>query len=120
MTLGVVCYLLGFPLIFSEKKTVSWLKKWMKDDISLRLIGALIAILAILLLKMKWTLSWDAEGLVILLAWLTLIKGIFLTWWPDIPAKTALSFLTPATALLAGFALIVWGALLTFLGFVLI
>lgn len=120
MLLGITCYLFGFPLVFSEKKAVAWMKKWMKNDDSLRVVGAIMVFVTVLLLMHTWRLTWDAEGLVVLLAWLTLVKGLFFVWAPEIPSKLSLSFLTPATALLAGFALLVWGALLTFLGYILV
>ncbi len=120
MTLGVMCYLIGFPLIFSEKKAVAWIKKWCKDAVTIRAAGAILTVLSLLVLKMNWRLMWDAEGLIVFLAWLTLVKGVFLAWWPDVPSKILMNFLSPATAMLLGFALLVWGALLTFLGFILV
>lgn len=120
LILGVIAYLFGLPLLFAERDAVAWRKKFLKDDVSIRIIGGAIVVLAALTLKTKWDVSADAEGLVVFLAWLTLIKGLFVTWWPAHYAQLLQwedkHFDAPAWQMLFGLLVILFGALLTYLG----
>lgn len=121
--LGIVCYLFGFPLVFADSAAVNWRKKVMKDDVLLRLLGGLAAIVAALTLNNQWVITADGEGLIVFLAWLTLIKGVVLAWWPTQFMKMMgwkeqmLSI--PAGRLACGVIIVILGAFLTYMGMML-
>jgi hypothetical protein len=120
LILGVCAYLVGFPLLLAEKETLAWLKKYLKDDIACRFTGSILVVVSALLLRHQWYLTPDAEGLVVLIAWLSLLKGLAMTWWMKGFNSFAMGFLTPSMGLIGGLCAVVWGALLTYLGLVLI
>ncbi len=118
---GLSCYLVGLPLLLTEKKALAWLKSYLKgNDPLVAIVGAVLFLVAVLTLKENWRVTSDAEGLVTLVAWVALVKGLFIAWQPKEYAKLSLHVLTKhRLELLYGFLAVVWGALLTYLGFVL-
>lgn len=124
MVIGIACYLIGFPLIFSEARTIAWKKKFFKDDVALRLSGAICTIIAGVLLRRQWAITGDAEGLVVFVAWLVLVKGVITTWWPE----TCMSVLSweektmraPVWKVVYGVVLVLIGGLFTYFGIVLV
>lgn len=125
LILGVVSYVLGFPLIFGDKDIVAWKKKLSKDETSLRFIGVTFAVLAVLVLKKQWQLTLDADGLIVAMAWVTLAKALLLAWWPDqmVAMKGSIEdrmLSTSTMQSLTGVLLVFFGALFTYLGLVLI
>lgn len=85
-TIGIMELLIGLPLLFYSKQAMKWFDAFLKDDTSVRLLGTLLAILGALVLIDGYEVSLDPEGLIRLVAWLCMLKGIMLTWWP----KTAM------------------------------
>lgn len=125
LILGVTYYLFGFPFLFSEKSAIAWRRKLSKDGILVRLCGAVFVMLAALTLKTQYLLTPDAEGLVILFAWLTFIKALLLVWWPELVTSWKTRFDNAILAhptLHVGVALVMifLGALFTYLGIVLV
>ncbi|HRH93324.1 MAG TPA: hypothetical protein PKV72_02205 [Candidatus Peribacteria bacterium] len=125
LILGVVAYVFGFPLIFGDKDLVAWKKKLSKDETSLRFAGVTFAVLAVLVLKKQWQFTMDADGLIVVAAWITLAKALLLAWWPDqiVAVKGGLEdrlLSTPGMQTLTGVVLVFGGALFTYLGLVLI
>ena len=123
--LGVMAYALGFPLVFGDKDVVAWRKKLIKDEYMLRFLGVIFAILAVLVLKKQWNITWDADGLVVLLAWLTLAKAFLMAWWPDQVAvmrgpweDKMLS--TQTMQMVSGLLMVLAGCFMTYLGLVMI
>ncbi len=120
---GVYCYLFGLPMLFAEREAVAWRKKLLKDDVSLRLLGGAAVVVCALALKTKWFVTQDAEGIVVVLAWLGLLKGLLITWWPAHFAQMVQweekQFDGPFWQMLFGLAAIMVGAFLTYLGLVL-
>lgn len=119
LIIAFVCYLLGVPLLIAEDRAVAWHKKFYKgNDILVSLVGGAFFIIAALALRVQWRLTLDGEGFVVLIAWLTLLKGLAIAWMPAKSSKIAVSFLSKRSMdLLAGFLLIVWGALFLYLGY---
>jgi hypothetical protein len=55
----------------------------MQDDSLTRIVGAFLAILSFLVLTEGTNIGSSPEGLMRLVAWIVLIKGLMLCWWPD-------------------------------------
>ncbi len=124
LILGVVAYIFGFPLIFGDKETISWRKKLLKDETSMRFLGTVFAVLCVLALKRQWHITWDAEGLLVVVAWVGLAKSLLLAWWPDqiTTMKGSIEermLATPTMQTVSGLAMVFFGALFTYLGLVL-
>jgi hypothetical protein len=85
-TIGLVELLIGLPFLFSTKKTVKWLKGFMREDVLLRIVGGVLLLLGALTLIDEYgrgvTYGGGLDGFVRLIAWLVAIKGILLAWWP--------------------------------------
>lgn len=119
LIIGLTCYLVGLPLLLTEKQAVNFLKKVFKsDEPFISLIGVITFLICAATLRRQWDLTPDAEGLVVLMAWVGLFKGLFFAWQPKEASRIVLHVLTKhANDLLYGFFSIVWGALFTYLGF---
>ncbi len=125
LIIGVVAYVFGFPLIFGDKDLVSWRKKLLKDETSMRFLGTTFAVLAVLALKRQWQVTWDADGLIVVLAWVTLAKGLLLAWWPDQITTMKGSFeermfATQGMQTFSGLLMVAVGAIFTYLGLILL
>lgn len=121
LVLGALCYIFGFPLVFSDAKYVAWFKKFIKDEASLRLLAVPLVALAVTTLRHQWAITADGEGLVVLLAWATLIKGLAFAWWPSQMVKMKSSvhaFLLgdQGMQMFTGFVMVLLGAFFTYLG----
>lgn len=121
LLIGLTSYLFGLPMLLTEKKASAWFKKFLKSNEQLiSILGGAIFLVAAVTLRRQWELTFDAEGLVVLMAWLTAVKGLYLAWQPMQYSKMAVGVLSNhSLELLWGFFAIVWGALFTYLGFVL-
>ena len=106
-------------MLLTEKKASAWFKKLLKGNEHLvSVIGGALVLISAATLQRQSDITMDAEGLVVLMAWLTLLKGLYLAWQPAAYAKMAMGVLTNhSLELLWGFFGIVWGALFTYLGF---
>jgi hypothetical protein len=92
--LFVLELLVGIPLFLAPGKTVSFMKKFMKEDVLLRSVSALIVVIAALVLLENHTIGQDTAGLMRLVAWIVLIKHILMCWWPDRMRAIADDFLS--------------------------
>lgn len=124
LIIGVLCYVFGLPLVFSDQKYLAWKKKFLKDENSLRLFGVVIIAVAVTTLRRQWQLSPDAEGAIVVIAWLVLAKGLFAAWWPQTFGAVAQRIdnqLLGSTGsqMFTGFVAVLAGALFTYLGLVL-
>lgn len=124
LVLGAYLYVFGFPLVFADDRYVTWLKKFIKDENLLRLAALPFVAIAVTTLGRQWQVSMDGEGLIVLLAWLTLAKSLLLAWWP----ARIIKLKTPVYAFLlgeqpmqmfTGFVMVLLGALFTYLGLML-
>ena len=116
--IGLTELLVGLPFLLYPDKTAAWLSKAMKEDLWMRTIGAFMLFLCFIVLKENpGPVDGTVSGLVRLLAWLGLIKGIIYAWWPHFAGnwrKTLLQkkSVRPVWGLLA----IIVGALLIMAG----
>lgn len=124
LILGVVCYVFGFPLVFSDEKHLAWRRKFLKDENILRLVAVGVISVAVTTLKRQYQVSPDGEGAVVLIAWIVLIKGLVMAWWPATFAKYREmiedSLLdSQAMQMFTGFVMVLLGAFFTYLGLIL-
>ncbi len=125
LILGVLCYLFGLPMLFAEKRSLAWRKKFLKNDALLRVIGGAFVVMAVLVLKIQWYITQDADGIIVLLAWMSLFKCLLLVWWTDQYAQFALRMearmeSVPALHLFCGLIKVALGAFLTYLGWIMV
>ena len=119
-TIGIIELLVGLPLLFYTKQTVKWIDKVFKDDVTMRIMGVLMTVLGALVLIEGYEVDLDPEGLVRLIAWATMLKGLMYTWWPQTAAKMKKQWLKgDATLTLGGIAATVVGLLLLYAGSIL-
>lgn len=124
LVLGVFFYVFGFPLVFSDDKYVVWLKKFIKDENMLRLSSVPVVAIAVTTLRHQWAISGDGEGIIVLIVWVTLVKGLLLAWWPGqvIRMKSKIdAFMLgeQSMQMFTGFVAVLLGALFTYLGLML-
>jgi uncharacterized protein YjeT (DUF2065 family) len=120
-TIGVIELLVGIPLLFYSKPTLKWLDKFLKaDDVQIRILGAIIAVLGALVLMENYEVSLEPDGLVILVAWLVFLKGVMFAWWPSTAVKMKRKFMKNEAALtLSGITAVTIGLLLMYAGSIL-
>ena len=124
LILGVVFYVFGFPLVFSDDKHIAWRRKFLKDENILRLFAVVVISVAVTTLRRQHQISADGEGAVVFIAWIALIKGLFMAWWPatfgtyrEMVEDSLLD--SQAMQMFTGFIMVLLGALFTYLGLVL-
>ena len=125
LVLGVMWYVQGFPLVFSDKQVTAWRKKVMKDETALRYMGLFWSVLAVLVLKTQPHFTPDADGLLVVVAWIILVKGLFTAWWPDQYSEMRLNLektwlKTHESHMTLGVIMIGVGAFFTYLGLILV
>jgi hypothetical protein len=123
LVIGVFFYVFGFPLVFSDESFVQWCKKLIKDLNVLRMWGAVLAAIAVTTLRYQWRVTPDGSGIIVLIAWVTLVKGILIAWWPKIFSRLRARvveyfFGSQPVQAFTGFVMVLVGALFTYLGFV--
>lgn len=124
LVIGVISYAFGFPLVFTDEAHMEWRRKMLKDENFLRIVGTAFIAIAATTLKYNWRITVDAEGIIILVAWLTLLKGLFVAWWPRKYSALRLKledrlFGTSGMQTFMGFLMVLFGALFTYFGLVL-
>ena len=82
-TIGVLELIVGIPIVFYTKASMKWIDKFMKDDITLRIVGVIFTILSTLVLIEDHTVTAELDGIIRLLAWLLFLKGLMYAWWPQ-------------------------------------
>ncbi len=123
LVIGVFFYVFGFPLVFSDESFAAWCKKLIKDLNVLRMCGAVLAVIAVTTLRYQWRVTPDGSGVIVLIAWVTLVKGILIAWWPKMFSRlrarvVAYFFGNQSVQAFVGFVMVLVGALFTYLGFV--
>jgi len=71
------------PLVFSPVTAKQGLKALWSSPERMQLVGGIAAMLCILTLMDNIVPDWTPEGVARAIAWLGLIKGIALCWWPS-------------------------------------
>lgn len=112
-------------MIFLDTKMTAWRKKFMNSEESLRVFGWVFAIISVLALKTQSHVTYDAEGLLVLFAWMMLIKSIALAWFPGKYIATIVRskekiMKTSAGQMGMGILSVVFAAFFTYLGVILI
>lgn len=74
--------LIGIPALFRPSSVEQWLEKIQEETEVLRVVGYFWSMIAVLVLVKNPSVGTDVEGLVGFLVWGTLIKCVFLCWWP--------------------------------------
>lgn len=116
-TVGVLELLFGLPLVFYGKQTMKWVDKLLKDELHMRVLGALLTVLGTLVLVNGYEIGTDAEGFIRLLAWLVFLKGLIYAWWPATAARIKKKWLkSEATLTFGGLIATALGVLLMYLG----
>lgn len=116
-TIGVLELLFGLPLLFYSKSTLKFLDKFFKDDVEMRVVGALMTVLGALILVDGYEVHLDPAGLITLMAWAVFLKGLIYTWWPHTAINIKKRFMkSEASLTFAGIAATVIGVLLMYGG----
>jgi len=117
--IGIASLLFLVPLLVNSTKAMKFITSYLADDLTVRIMGGVLFILAFLTLKGDFSIGSDAAGLLRLVAWLTLLKGLVHAWWPERARAMKAKTLSNASLLplftIAGLAfgvLVIWGATL--------
>jgi len=86
-TIGIVELLIFIPVLVSGSKAVAWMQKFVSNDLAMRSMGGVLTIIGVLVLVGDWSIGSDPAGLIRLVAWATLIKGVLACWKPDVLKK---------------------------------
>jgi len=82
-TIGILELLVGFPFLFASSATTKFLLKLLRNDVFMRTFGLVIVIISALVLRDGAAIGTDASGLIRLVAWISLIKGLSFVWFPS-------------------------------------
>jgi hypothetical protein len=123
LILGAIYYVIGFPLVFTDKKFGEWLDRTLKNEDTLRLIAFPFIGIAVTILGRQSAITPDAEGLLVALAWITLLKGLMMVWWTTEFSRmkdASIDFVLSsyATQIIFGSLLVILGAFFTYLGLI--
>ncbi len=81
---GILVLLVGIPLLVHGDATVAFIQSAMRSPLYMRTAGALIVMLTVLTLQADYTIGTDPAGLIRVVAWLGLLKGITAAWKPAV------------------------------------
>lgn len=81
---GMFILLLALPLLVASEKTYAFVQEIMRNEWHLRCMGAVIVVITVLTLKQNYTIGTDTAGLIRIVAWLGLFKGITAAWYPHV------------------------------------
>ena len=111
---GIFELIIGIPLIVAGLATNKFIQKVLSNEVTMRIMGAVITVICALVLLDGATIGTDPEGLIRLVAWIGFIKGISAAWRPDILVGISQSFLKQEFLLLAGIVGTAIGVLLLY------
>jgi hypothetical protein len=121
--LGALELVLGIPLLVAPAKTKQWFFKLKDDPVVLPLVGGLTFILCFVTLSSSFSagqglaVGLTVAGLVRLLAWLGMIKGLVICWCPShYGRRVERIFSRPLLPRLLGAVALVLGVLLVLAG----
>ncbi|MBU0766197.1 hypothetical protein KKF55_00190 [Patescibacteria group bacterium] len=83
-TIGIIELLIFIPMLVSGSKAVAWMQRFVANDLAIRSLGGVMVIIGVLVLVGDWSIGLDPAGLIRLVAWATLIKGLFASWKPNV------------------------------------
>lgn len=81
--MGFIMVLCGAPLLFSRKEAAKAYFQLMKHRPSTHLLGGVLSLVGLAVLSSQMRIALTFEGIVALFGWAALVKGIYLTWWPE-------------------------------------
>ncbi|MDD5025749.1 MAG: hypothetical protein PHH13_00020 [Candidatus Peribacteraceae bacterium] len=81
---GILVLLIGLPLLVAGASTAAFVQQLMRNALCMRITGAVIVILTVLALQQGYRIGTDTAGLLRLVAWIGLVKGITATWFPNV------------------------------------
>ena len=116
-TIGIFELLFALPMLFYSKQTVKWIDRFFKDDVTVRIVGSLLAVLGALVILEDYEVALTPEGLVRLIAWACFLKGLMYAWWPQTAVRMKKKWLKgDATLTLGGILASAVGVLLLYAG----
>lgn len=80
-------FLFALPLLVSSEKTYAFVQEMMRNELHLRCMGAVIVVIAALTLRQGYAVGTDPAGLLRIVAWIGLIKGVTAAWYPHLLVK---------------------------------
>ncbi|MCF7844435.1 MAG: hypothetical protein K9M03_01225 [Kiritimatiellales bacterium] len=86
-TIGVLELIIFIPVLVSGSKAVAWMQTFSNNDIAMRSMGCVLTILGALVLVGDWSIGTDPAGLIRLVAWACVIKGLFASWKPSVLSR---------------------------------
>ena len=115
--LGIIELLMGIPLLLCPGSAGQWMLKLTKDEVLLRVLGALFLVISFLALRKDFTIGTDIAGLIRLVAWVAAIKSLISCWFPQWHARRAERLLSiPVLPRLLGLLAVGFGVLFLMAG----
>jgi len=99
-SLAVFYGIIALPAIVAPKKFKQMFADFTTNSRDLRLLSFFTLIFSFLLFSINWKISMSAEGLIALLAWITLAKSITNLYFPKFTSKIAGYFLKSTIAII--------------------
>ena len=122
-TLGALYLVVALPLLVSPAKAKDWFYQLKDDAVVLPLVGGLTFILGFVTLSSSFSagqglaVGLTVSGLVRLVAWLVMIKGLVICWCPGhYGRRIERIFSRPLLPRLLGVVVLVFGVLLVLAG----
>lgn len=110
--IGPLELLIGIPLLIKPDTAAKWVLDFVKNHTLMRVLGAVLTVIGVLVLADDYSIGSDAAGLLRLVAWIVLIKGVFLAWYPEKAGELSERHLSvPAMRFVAGFIAVIIGVL---------
>ncbi len=115
--MGVCFTAMGLAILLNLKYYMKAFDAFFKNTALIYLAGFFTLVIGILLVLVhnSWVEDWTV--VITVLAWLTLVKGLFLMLFPEWTAKTKKTFLTKGYMTFAGIFAFLLGLCLLFKGF---
>jgi len=80
--IGILELIIGIPFLVASAATAAFLLKVIRNDVFMRTFGAVGVMLTVIVLQDGYQVGTDAAGLIRLIAWIGLIKGLTAAWFP--------------------------------------
>ncbi|MDD5103062.1 MAG: hypothetical protein PHX93_01535 [Candidatus Peribacteraceae bacterium] len=81
---GILVLLVGIPMLVKGDATAAFVQEFISNTLHMRCSGALIVVLTVLTLRADYSIGTDPAGLIRIVAWLGLVKGLTAAWKPDV------------------------------------
>jgi len=84
LIIGILCLVFYAPLLVNGRAASQWMLGFMRNDVAVRSMGAVGIVITVLILRENYAVGTDIAGLLRLVAWIGLIKGVVAAWWPQV------------------------------------